>query len=63
LDALYAKPRQITMPMTDGFGDIENKLAAGRTHYIQPFRAVLLHIAKFAPKQRNLTVVVGRQVG
>jgi hypothetical protein len=50
LDALYAKPRQITMPMTHGFGAIENKLTVSPTHYIQSFRAVLLHIAGFCAK-------------
>jgi len=47
LDALYAKRGQITMPMMHGFGTIENKLTAGRTHYIQRFRGRLLHIAGF----------------
>jgi hypothetical protein len=50
LDALYAKRGQITMPMTHGFGDIANKLTGRSTHYIQRFRAVLLHIVSFCPK-------------
>jgi hypothetical protein len=47
LDALYAKRGQITMPMTHGFGAIENKLTGRSTHYIQRFRAVLLDIVRF----------------
>ncbi|WP_354046458.1 hypothetical protein [Bradyrhizobium sp. LB12.1] len=50
MHALYAKRGQITMPMTHGFGAIENKLTAGGTHYIQRFPAVFLHIAKFCVK-------------
>jgi hypothetical protein len=56
LDALYAKRGQITMPMTHGFGDIENKLTAGPTHYIQRFEVILLHIESFVPKRRIFAV-------
>ncbi|WP_041748210.1 hypothetical protein [Bradyrhizobium cosmicum] len=47
MNALYAKRRQITMPMMHGFGTIENKLTGRLTHYMQRFRAHLLHLAGF----------------